>query len=117
LQIDPCVKKYRNAAPQISLGDSKEKVYSILNPTQKGLSATAQKSPDTFVKEGKVIDIIYYRTGRTPDGMTTDDEFTPYVFEDDKLIAIGWHVLGGPKTKGRIPTRINIQQTQTQYNH
>ena len=44
--------------------------------------------------------------------MTTDDEFTPYIFEDGKLIAIGWHILGGPKTKGRIPDRINIQQTQ-----
>ena len=115
LQIDPCIKRYHATAPQISLGDSKEKVCSVLNPTQEGLPDGAKKPPESFTKDGKTMDIIYYRTGRQPDYMTTDDEFTPYIFENGKLIAIGWHILGGPKTKGRIPTRINIQQTQ--YNH
>jgi hypothetical protein len=112
LQIDSCIKRYHAAAPQISLDDSKEKVCSVLDPTQDGLPDRAKKPPDTFTKDGKIVNIIYYRTGRTPDDMTTDDEFTPYIFEDGKLTAIGWHTLGGPKTQGRIPTRIYIQQTQ-----
>jgi hypothetical protein len=38
------------------------------------------------------------RTGWVSDGLTTDDEFTPYVFTDEVLTSIGWVALGGPKT-------------------
>jgi hypothetical protein len=115
MNIDPCIDKYHAAASQISLGDSKERVCAVLNPTQEGLLSRAKKTPDSFIRDGKKYDILYFRSGRTPDGMTTDDEFTPYVFEDEKLIATGWQSLGGPKTVGRIPDRINIEQTQTVY--
>ncbi|MCH2386777.1 MAG: hypothetical protein MK240_01115 [Opitutales bacterium] len=34
------------------------------------------------------------------DHLTTDDEFTPYIFTDSVLTGIGWAVLGGPKSRG-----------------
>jgi len=54
------------------------------------------------LKDGKKIEIYYFRSGRQPDGLITDDEFTPYVFTDEVLTGIGWQVLGGPNSIGQI---------------
>ena len=59
-----------------------------------------RKPPESSLHDGKVREIHFARSRRIPDGRTTDDEFTPYVFEDDVLVAIGWTYLGGPKTIG-----------------
>ena len=71
-------------------------------PTQKSLSAKATKSPEAFMKDGKKIEIYYFRSGWTSDGLTTDDEFTPYGFTDGVLTSIGWTSLGGAKTHGEV---------------
>tara|TARA_B100001057_G_C22305445_1_gene739954 strand:+ start:315 stop:593 length:279 start_codon:yes stop_codon:yes gene_type:complete len=49
------------------------------------------------MKDGKTLYIHYQRTSHVNDGRNTNDEFTPYVFENNKLVAIGWAHLGGPK--------------------
>jgi hypothetical protein len=46
------------------------------------------KQPDRYVKDGVNVEIIYFRSGWQSDGLTTDDEFTPYLFNDGKLVAI-----------------------------
>lgn len=117
-QIDSSVSKYNKVADQIELGDSKNKVLGILNPTLKGLGQSAKKNPDKYIKNNVRVEIHYFRTGRQPDNLTTDDEFTPYVFNDGKLVAIGWRVLGGPKSVGKViqPAPItNIQQRTIVY--
>ena len=47
------------------------------------------------------------------DGLTTDDEFTPYIFNNGKLVGIGWQVLGGPKSQGQATSDIYIQNRNT----
>lgn len=117
LMIDSSIRQYDEVADQISLGDSKEHVVSILAPTQSSLPGNSRKRPDQFMKEGVTVYIYYARTGRQPDGLTTDDEFTPYVFEDGKLVAIGWAALGGPPSQGQAvsDTYINVKQSTTVY--
>lgn len=116
LAIDSSVKQYRFAASKVKLGDKKEDVLSILLPTQSGLSFNASKSPEAFTQDGKKIEIYYMRSGRQPDGLTTDDEFTPYVFTDGVLTGIGWVVLGGAKSHGQVvEPPSNIQQTTIVY--
>lgn len=116
LQIDEVTDKYRSAAAKVSLGDSKEKVLSVLSPTQVNLPAKAQKQPEVFLKEGKRIDIYFFRSRRQPDGLTTDDEFTPYVFTDGVLTGVGWQVLGGPRSVGQTTpeTNVHIEQKRPQ---
>lgn len=116
LQIDEAIDSYRSAAAMVNLGDSKEKVLSVLSPTQIGLRAKAQKQPEAFLKEGKRIEIYFFRSGRQPDGLTTDDEFTPYVFTDGVLTGVGWQVLGGPKSVGQTTpeTNVHIEQNKPQ---
>ena len=101
-QIDSSIAKYNAVADRVQLGDSRNKVLSILNPTQEGIPQKNRKNPDKYIKNNVLVEIYYFRTGRQPDNLTTDDEFTPYLFNDGKLVAIGWHVLGGPKSVGQV---------------
>lgn len=111
------VNDYVAAAPKIELGMSKQQVLQIMTPTQSRLTNTEIKHPDKYIKEGVKVEIIYFRSGWQSDGLTTDDEFTPYLFNDGKLVAIGWAILGGPKSQGQASstTNINIQNRTIVY--
>lgn len=116
LQIDSAISQYRTVAPKVKLGDKKENVLAVLLPTQEKLSGKATKSPESYMKDDHTVEIYYFRSGRQPDNLTTDDEFTPYIFTDGKLTGIGWTVLGGPKSQGQViqPAPVtNIQQNQS----
>lgn len=117
VSIDSVIDKYRAEAPKVKLGDTKENVLAILLPTQEGLSNKVSKPPESYVQDTKTIEIYYMRSGRQPDGLTTDDEFTPYVFTDGVLTGIGWTVLGGAKTQGQVvpPSTYVNQQTTVVY--
>ena len=118
LEIDSSISKYKAVAPKIKLGDSKEEVLALLQPTQQNLSGSSSKSPEAYVQDGNTIEIYYFRSGRQPDGITTDDEFTPYTFMNGKLTGIGWSVLGGAKSHGQViqPAPVtNIEQKTTIY--
>jgi len=96
------IRQYHQTAGQIKLGDSKDKVLRILMPTQEELPYDEMKFSDTYMKDGDLMEIHYFRSGNQPDNLTTDDEFTPYIFKNGKLIAIGWKTLGGPKSFGKV---------------
>ncbi|MGE0274913.1 MAG: hypothetical protein AB7R40_05745 [Nitrospiraceae bacterium] len=103
LVIDKAISRYHEVAGNISLGDSKEKVLSFLQPMEEKIPPEYRKNPEAFFvadSQGKEhsIEIYYFHSVRYPDYLITDDEFTPYVFRDGTLIAVGWAYLGGPKT-------------------
>ena len=101
-RIDDAIARYNLVAGQVKLGDSKDKVLPILMPTQSELELNERKPPDTFLADDKSLyEVYFFRSRRIPDSLITDDEFTPYVFKDGVLVAVGWTVLGGPKTQGR----------------
>jgi len=112
--VHSSIKKYYSVADQVQLGDSKEKVFGILVPTQVKLPYDEMKPADFYMEGEDFMEIHYFRSGRQPDNLTTDDEFTPYVFKNEVLIAIGWKTLGGPKSHGKVvpPADItNIEHT------
>ena len=86
---------------------------SKLEPTQKGLPRSVRKSPEKYIKNGVTVEIHFIRSSRQPDNRTTDDEFVPYLFNDGKLVGIGWILLGGPTTRGQKTPKINIQEQDT----
>ena len=106
--ITVAINQYDGVAERIEIGDSQDAVIALLEPTQAGLPGQARKRPDRFVENGQTVFIYYARTGRQPDGLTTDDEFTPYVFRDRKLVAIGWTTLDGPKTQGQARSQTTV---------
>ncbi|MBI4002733.1 MAG: hypothetical protein HY348_13250 [Nitrospira defluvii] len=114
-EIDQAIEEYSAKSPAIKLGDSKDKVLSWLQPTQAMLSMHDKKPMEAFTDTSKgvasTIEIYYFRSARIPDNRITDDEFTPYVFKDGTLVAIGWTALGGPKVPPPPPqTNVIVQE-------
>jgi hypothetical protein len=81
---------------------------------QDRLGSTERKPSQAFQQDGKLVEIFYFRTQRIPDGMTTDDEFTPYIFIDGKLQGIGWTALGIPITRVSYKNRAILTQLRQQ---
>ena len=111
MQIDSAISKYEAVADKVELGDSKEKVLAILLPTQQEVPKSSRKNPEKYIKGDVKVEIYYMRSARQPDGLTTDDEFVPYLFNNGKLVGIGWQVLGGPKTQGQTKSDTYISNT------
>ena len=111
-QIQRTVDDYVAAAPKVSLGMTKDQVVDLLQPSQSRLRNTDMRQPDMFTKEGALVEILYFRSGwQDNENFTTDDEFTPYVFNDGKLAAVGWVTLGGPKSQAQA--RSNASENTT----
>ena len=107
-QIDKAIEDYVDVRDKVQLGDSKGKFLEIIYPTQEKIGARYRKYPESFRAKGKTVEIFYIRSGRQPDNLTTDDEFTPYVFIDDQLEIIGWTALGGPGTTGKALQQVIV---------
>lgn len=105
------VDDYVAAAPKVSLGMTKPQVVEILQPSQIRLRNTEIKQPEMYTKDGVLVEILYFRSGWQQDGITTDDEFTPYLFNDGKLVAVGWAILGGAKSQGQARPQTNVNTT------
>lgn len=106
-RLKEALTKYRMESPKVKIGDSKDRVLEILEPTQAGLDLTLRRPPEMLTIQNvdgstSHIEIVYYRTGWQSDGLLTDDELTPYVFKDGILTSVGWTALGGPKTSGKV---------------
>ena len=98
---------YDKIAPTINLGDDKNRTLSILVPLIQDLPANWKRPAEQFMKGDDRYYIYYHRTGWTSDNRLTDDELTPYIFKNDKLVSIGWQALGGAKTTGTATTYNN----------
>lgn len=111
--VDQAITDFQAKAAQVRLGDSKEKVLTLLQPTQEPIPVSYRRQPETFMADTpagskNIVEIYYFRSNRIPDGINTDDEFMPYVFRDGVLTAIGWTALGGPKNTAK-----SLPQPQT----
>lgn len=108
--VSDAIESYLMVKNKVQIGDSKEKVLAILHPTQKSLGYSEQKQPEIYQKDGKLVEIHYFRSLLQNDTILTDDEFTPYIFENGILIAIGWEAIGGPKTHAQpVPESPRIE--------
>lgn len=97
------VEAYEEAAQEVRIGDRKEAVLARLEPSQRHLKDKLRREPHRYERDGSEIEIYYFRSDWLEDGLITDDEFTPYIFKDGRLIHIGWRTLTGPRTWGRPP--------------
>lgn len=112
-RVDTSIQSYRSANQQISLGDSKEKVIILLEKAQRGLALEERKHHESYMKGDVLVEIYYARSARIPDGLATDDEFTPYIFHGDKLVGIGWTMIGGAKSQGQVINDVYVAPART----
>lgn len=101
-RIDEAIAGYREAAARIQVGDSRDKVLALLEPTQFRLLSDETRAPLSFpiqtaTGEQTYVDVFFFRSARQPDERVDsaapppDDDFTPYIFEHDVLTAVGWN--------------------------
>ena len=107
--IDNTISKYHRVSGAISLGDSRDAFFEQIYHVQSNLSERYKKGPDKCYKDNVLVEIYYVRSRRQADGLTTDDEFTPYLFNDGILVGVGWASIGGPKTQGQTRDQVVIQ--------
>jgi|SaaInlStandDraft_6_1057023.scaffolds.fasta_scaffold110938_2 hypothetical protein len=106
------IKKYDAVKPEISLGDEKNKVIEMISDYHKGFHESFRRDSESYIKEnGVVVDIHYALTNYYRDGLITDDEYTPYIFHNGKLVGIGWSLIGGPKTQGQVKNSTVVTTT------
>src|SRR6185295_6139818 len=75
-RIDEAIALHKAALAQIKLGDSKEKVLGLLEPTQFGLLSDEIKAPvayPTELADGRpaMVEVFYFRSHRYPDERST----------------------------------------------
>jgi hypothetical protein len=111
--IKTSITNHKTVSEQIALGDTKENVLLVLLPTQELLKTYPheEKQPEKYIKNDVLVEIYFMRSGWFRDSITTDDEFTPYVFNDGKLVGVGWTMLGGAPKQGQARPVTNIQTT------
>ena len=114
IAMENSLGSYKQVESRISLGDSRYQVLGILNPIMQDLPSDWKKPADQYMIEGDNYYVHYQRTGWVSDGITTDDELTPYVFKNDKLVSIGWQALGGPKSTGNAAAAAANNAAQSQ---
>ncbi len=95
-------------AEPVRLGDGFESVRKKIEIKNRRWSREEIRSNESFIDGGDTVDILFLRDRRIRDGAITDDEFTPYVFRNKKLTAIGWTAIGGPKTTGAVPHKVDV---------
>ena len=117
--------EYALVKNQVQLGMSRAAFSAVMKPVRDKTGSSQLRSDETYTEDGSVIDIAYVRSGRVPDGVNTDDEYTPYVFRDGVLVAFGWRAIGGMKltsadiikaeakaTKVKVSTTVNNQTSK-----
>ena len=88
------------------LGDKVVTGYDLVNPKKQVFTPITLKNPyreETLKNGEKTYEVAYYFTSiKKQDGMITDDELTPLVFENSRLIGQGWMFLDALKKEQRL---------------
>lgn len=110
--------EYALVKDQVRLGMSRSAFNAVMKPVNDKTLSSQRRNDETYTEDGDIVDIAYIRSGRIPDGIQTDDEYTPYVFRDGTLVAFGWRSIGGMKfTSADVikaeakATKVNVSTT------
>lgn len=75
-------------------------------PTEVGIINNPYRAETFRSKAGSTIEILFYYTDlKRSDGAITDDELTPIVLENDRLIGWGWSFLTQDTSRHEITIR------------
>ncbi|MDD5561707.1 MAG: DUF3192 domain-containing protein [Candidatus Omnitrophica bacterium] len=113
----------RMSLAHLSRGMSKAKALALMRSgvsvytcdqvsSRKPVRVTINNPYSTEIIEpyGRVLEVIYYATGLNNNCLITDDELTPLVFEDNKLIGWGKNFLSGLLSADKVPIQAQVEQ-------
>ena len=83
----------RNNLSRLTLDMSRQQVLTVMK--------RPYRSETLSLSNGKRLELLYYHTDlKTPDGAVTDDELTPVVMIEGKVIGWGWILVRRFKEEG-----------------
>jgi len=86
--------KNRENLLRLSVGMNKFDVLQIMGTQTVKSINNPYKVETSQGKDGSLYEVLFYHTDlKARDGIITDDELTPLVFKDNKLIGWGWAFL------------------------
>ena len=88
---------HAKAANDVYIGMSQYEFIQVMTPVTAKTQSQSMRSPKRYSKNGNQYEVRYMRSGWLSDGRSTDDEYTPYLFQNGTLIASGWDAVGGMK--------------------
>jgi hypothetical protein len=103
---------FNKASDGVYIGMEKRDFDVVMRPVNNATQSDRKRRSEGFRRNGSLYEIVYIRSGHVADGALTDDEYTPFLFQDGVLIGYGWTALGGKKTDSADIARVRAGATQ-----
>lgn len=90
--VKSAIAAYKDRMELVDLGDSKEKFIELVYSEQQNLPMEHTRPPTKYYKDNMKVEVYFVRSAGAwvTEGEVSSDEFTPYLFIDEILVAIGW---------------------------
>lgn len=86
------VSLHKEVQVTILLGESLESFLGKIKQAYESLPPSLARSPSRIIINGKNVEVHFVRSSNNIYSLE-DDQYTPYLFENGKLIATGWSSL------------------------
>jgi hypothetical protein len=110
-------RAYNDAVRSVYIGMEKRDFDFVMRPVNDVTLNSSKRRSEAYQSNGMLYEIVYIRSGWVSDYLQTDDEYTPFLFQDGTLIGYGWAAVGGTKTTSNDiakekagATKVNVQQ-------
>ena len=83
-------KDNRKSLMKIEVGMTKKQIINIFGEADNDRFSNPFKREVKTLSNGKIQEALFFITSVIPDGLDTDDEMTPVILIDNKVIGWGW---------------------------
>ncbi|MDG1950496.1 MAG: hypothetical protein P8J32_06825 [bacterium] len=111
-------RAYDDAVQNVYVGMDKREFDIAMREVHDKTRRKHRRRSEAYQRNGMLYEIVYVRSSNVSDDANTDDEYTPYLFQDGTLIGYGWTAVGGKKTDSADierakagATRVDVKQT------
>ena len=112
-------RAYDDAVQNVYVGMDKREFDIAMREVNDKTRRKHRRRSEAYQHNGMLYEIVYIRSSNVNDDANTDDEYTPYLFQDGTLIGYGWAAVGGKKTDSADierakagATRVNVKSSK-----
>lgn len=109
-------RAYEDAVASIYVGMDKSEFDKAMREVNEKTRRKHRRRSEAYQRNGMLYEIVYIRSSNVSDDANTDDEYTPYLFQDKTLIGYGWAAVGGKKTDSADIARARASATRVEQN-
>ena len=104
-------RAYDDAVQNVYVGMDKREFAIVMREVNDKTRRKHRRRPEAYQRNGMLYEVVYVRSSNVKDDANTDDEYTPYLFQDKTLIGYGWAAVGGKKTDSADIARAKARAT------